>query len=129
MHQLVYLLANLAVGGAGSWPGVADPSAFPAAMTVDYIRVYLNDVTTLYGTSGPDLLAGGAGANTLIGRTGDDSYLVDNVGDGVIENAGEGTDTFFSTVHVRLSANFEHLVLQGSADLQGYGNASADTLR
>ena len=50
-------------------------------------------------------------------------------GDGVIENAGEGTDTFFSTVHVRLSANVEHLVLQGSADLQGYGNASADTLR
>jgi Ca2+-binding RTX toxin-like protein len=89
MHQRVYLLANLAVGGAGSWPGVADPSAFPAAMTVDYIRVCLNDVTTLYGTSGPDLLAGGAGANTLIGRTGDDSYLVDNVGDGVIENAAK----------------------------------------
>jgi Ca2+-binding RTX toxin-like protein len=53
-------------------------------MTIDYIRVYSNDVTTLYGTSGPDLLAGGAGANTLIGRTGDDSYVVDNVGDRVI---------------------------------------------
>jgi hypothetical protein len=26
-------------------------------MTIDYIRVYSNDVTTLYGTSGPDLLA------------------------------------------------------------------------
>jgi Ca2+-binding RTX toxin-like protein len=91
-------------------------------MTIDYIRVYSNDVTTLYGTSGPDLLAGGAGANTLIGRTGDDSYVVDNVGDRVIENAGEGTDTVFSTVHVRLSANVEHRVLQSSADLQGYGN-------
>ena len=40
MHQPVYLLANLAVGGAGSWPGVADPSAFPATMSIDYIRVY-----------------------------------------------------------------------------------------
>src|SRR3981081_2104860 len=97
-------LANLAVGGCRS---VADPAAFPAAMTIDYIRVYSNDVTTLYGTSGPDLLAGGAGANTLIGRT---RHLVDNVGDRVIENAGEGTDTVNSTVHVRGSANVEHLV-------------------
>jgi hypothetical protein len=40
----------------------------------------------------------------------------------VIENAGEGTDTVYSIVHVPLSANVEHLVLQGSADLQGYGN-------
>jgi beta-glucanase (GH16 family) len=40
MHQPMYLLANLAVGGAGSWPGVADPSAFPATMTIDYIHVY-----------------------------------------------------------------------------------------
>jgi beta-glucanase (GH16 family) len=40
MHQPMYLLANLAVGGAGSWPGVADPSAFPATMSINYIRVY-----------------------------------------------------------------------------------------
>jgi beta-glucanase (GH16 family) len=40
MHQPMYLLANLAVGGAGSWPGVADPSAFPATMSIDYIHVY-----------------------------------------------------------------------------------------
>jgi beta-glucanase (GH16 family) len=40
MHQPMYLLANLAVGGAGSWPGVADASAFPATMSIDYIHVY-----------------------------------------------------------------------------------------
>jgi serralysin len=43
----------------------------------------------VYGTSGSDLLAGSAGAHTLIGRTGNDSYVVDNVGDRVIENPGE----------------------------------------
>ena len=40
MNQPMYLLASLAVGGEGSWPGVADPSAFPATMSIDYIRAY-----------------------------------------------------------------------------------------
>jgi hypothetical protein len=30
--------------------------------------------------------------------------------------------------HYRLSANVENLVLQGTADLQGYGNSQANTL-
>jgi len=53
-------------------------------------------------------------------------YFVDNAGDIVIENAGEGTDTVFSSAHLVLSANVEYLVLQGSADLQGYGNGLAN---
>ena len=40
----------------------------------------------------------------------------------MIESAGEGTDTVYSTAHFRLSENVENLVLQGGADLQGYGN-------
>lgn len=36
----MYILANLAVGGNGSWPGAANPSVFPATMDIDYIRVY-----------------------------------------------------------------------------------------
>ena len=34
----------------------------------------------------------------------------------------------FSTAHYGLAANVETLVLQGSADLQGYGNNQANTL-
>ena len=41
----------------------------------------------------------------------------------MIENPGEGNDTVFSTAHFRLSADVEHLVLLGSAGLQGYGNS------
>ncbi len=51
-----------------------------------------------------------------------------NAGDAVVENANEGTDAVFSTTHFALSANVETLVLQGSADLQGYGNSLANTL-
>jgi beta-glucanase (GH16 family)/peptidoglycan/LPS O-acetylase OafA/YrhL len=39
MHQPMYLLLNLAVGG--NWPGVPDASTkFPAKLQVDYIRAY-----------------------------------------------------------------------------------------
>ena len=45
-----------------------------------------------------------------------------------MENANEGNDTVFSTVHHTLSANVENLILQGSADLQGYGNSGANVI-
>ena len=61
----------------------------------------------------------------MVGGAGNDIYFVDNASDAVFENANEGTDAVFSTAHFRLSANVETLVLQGSADLQGYGNAQA----
>jgi beta-glucanase (GH16 family) len=42
MHQPMYILANLAVGKPGSWPGPADGSA-SATMLIDYIRAYQFD--------------------------------------------------------------------------------------
>ena len=84
---------------------------------------------TLFGNSGNNLLDGGAGADVMLGGAGNDTYFVDNAGDVVIENAGEGNDAVFaSTVNFGLSANVETLVLQGSADLQGFGNSSANSL-
>ena len=58
----------------------------------------------------------------MLGGFGNDVYFVDNAGDRRSRTPGEGNDTVFSTAHFRLSANVENLVLQGSADLQGYGN-------
>ena len=64
----------------------------------------------------------------MLGGAGNDTYFVDNAGDVVFENASEGNDAVFSTAHYRLSANVETLVLQGNADLQGYGNNQANTI-
>jgi Ca2+-binding RTX toxin-like protein len=64
----------------------------------------------------------------MVGGAGNDAYCVDFFADAVFENAGEGTDTVYSTAHFRLSENVENLILQGSADLQGYGNASANAI-
>jgi trimeric autotransporter adhesin len=82
----------------------------------------------IYGNSGSNVLDGDAGADAMFGGAGNDSYYVDNAGDLVIENAGEGFDTVYSTAHLRLGANVETLVLQGSADLQGYGNSLANSI-
>ncbi|MEO5340557.1 MAG: putative Ig domain-containing protein [Magnetococcus sp. MYC-9] len=74
------------------------------------------------GLEGNDTLNGGAGADTLIGGPGNDTCVVDNVGDGVIENAGEGTDTVQSSVSHALGANVENLTLTGTAAINGMGN-------
>jgi Ca2+-binding RTX toxin-like protein len=93
------------------------------------LQGYGNDLAnSIVGNSGNNLLDGGAGADGMIGGAGNDAYFVDNPGDAVVENAGQGADTVYSTAHFRLSANVENLLLQGSADLQGYGNDQANTL-
>lgn len=83
---------------------------------------------TLYGFSGNDTLNGMTGADTLVGGLGDDYYIVDNVGDVVIENADEGIDTVQSSVSYTLANNVENLILTGSGALSGTGNALDNTL-
>ncbi|HET9638884.1 MAG TPA: calcium-binding protein [Allosphingosinicella sp.] len=51
---------------------------------------------TLTGQAGNDTLDGGLGADILRGGAGDDNYYVDDAGDVVEENAGEGTDLIFT---------------------------------
>ena len=61
-----------------------------------------------------NVLDGGAGADTLVGGTGNDTYVVDNAGDVVTEGAGAGTDTVQSSVTFTLGANVENLTLTGA---------------
>jgi predicted extracellular nuclease/2',3'-cyclic-nucleotide 2'-phosphodiesterase (5'-nucleotidase family) len=77
----------------------------------------------LFGNALGDVLTGGSGVDLMFGGAGDDAYFVENAGDAVVEYPGDGTDTVNTTAHYRLSANVENLVLQGSADLQAYGNS------
>jgi Ca2+-binding RTX toxin-like protein len=81
------------------------------------------------GNTGANLLDGRGGADTMTGGAGDDRYVVDNVGDQVVESAGQGIDRVSSTITFSLeSAQVEHLTLQGSADINGTGNAFANAL-
>jgi serralysin len=78
---------------------------------------------TINGLDGNDILDGGAGADTMAGGLGDDTYVVDNAGDVVTENPGEGTDLVNSSISWVLGANFENLTLTGTAAINGTGNA------
>jgi len=79
---------------------------------------------TLLGGSGNDTLTGGAGADSLNGGAGNDTY-VNPTGDTVTEAASAGTDTVQSNATFSLAAlaNVERLVLTGSANITGTGNA------
>ena len=83
---------------------------------------------TLWGGDGNDTLNGGTGADLMYGGRGDDVYNVDNVGDQVIEYAGEGVDLVNSTVSFTLGANVENLVLLGTSAINGTGNALANAI-
>lgn len=80
------------------------------------------------GNSGANTLNGAAGIDTLIGGTGDDLYYADNAGDVVVEKAGEGADTVRATISFGLADDVETLILMGSANLNGTGNAANNLL-
>jgi Ca2+-binding RTX toxin-like protein len=85
----------------------------------------------IIGNGGSDMLDGGIGApDTLIGGAGNDTYIVHNVGDVVVENPNEGIDTVQvdSLPSYTLGANVENLTHTGSNTFAGIGNALNNVL-
>ncbi len=82
----------------------------------------------LNGYEGNDVLDGGFGIDRLFGGLGNDIYIVDNIGDVVTENTGQGVDTVQSSISWTLASNVENLTLSGSAALNGTGNAAKNVI-
>jgi len=93
----------------------------------------------LTGGGAADMLNGGGGADTMEGGGGDDVYYIDHAGDIVVEGAGQGRDTVFTSISYALGGGeVEALAALGSGaiDLTGtgsadrlYGNAGKNTLK
>lgn len=85
----------------------------------------------LFGREGNDTLRGGNGsANSLFGQEGDDIYIVDAIGDSVIESVNQGVDTVRTALSsFTLRDNVENLTYTGIASFTGIGADNANTLR
>ncbi|MHB1230560.1 MAG: calcium-binding protein [Halothiobacillus sp.] len=100
--------------------GTEGADIIEGTVLVDRLRGFGGD-DTLIAKAGNDLLDGGTGADSMFGMAGDDSYVVDDVGDRVVENAGEGRDLVTSSISYTVTDNVEDLSLSGGA-LDGMGN-------
>jgi len=94
-----------------------------------------NDVIYNYSGWGEAILDGGAGADTMYGDQSRDIYVVDNVGDRVIEyfapqwdNIPNPRDEVRSSINYTLGNLLENLTLTGTAAISGTGNGAANIL-
>ncbi|MBN8455649.1 MAG: putative Ig domain-containing protein [Candidatus Accumulibacter sp.] len=113
-------LENLTLSGASAINGTGN--------SLDNVLTGNGAANTLSGGFGNDTLSGAAGADTLVGGLGNDTYVVDNSGDVITENTGEGTDLVQSSVTWTLAANVDNLTLAGSTAINGTGNSLDNVL-
>ena len=83
---------------------------------------------TLTGTGEEDIINGLAGADTMSGGLGNDTYVVDNAGDVVTENANEGIDTVQAAVDLHARCQRREPDADRQRDINGTGNALDNVL-
>jgi Ca2+-binding RTX toxin-like protein len=84
---------------------------------------------TLQGDVGNDTLDGGLDADSMAGGAGNDTYIVDNFGDIVIETLNAGNDIVQTNLaHYDLTDNVEELVYTGLDNFIGTGNGLANII-
>lgn len=114
----------------------AAPATAPTPTTLSFTGTANAD--TMNGTSGNDYINGAGGNDVMIGGKGHDTYVVDQPGDRIVENPGEGIDRVESwSRSYTLPDNVEEIVsvasygeaLTGNAlDNRITGGSGADTL-
>lgn len=83
---------------------------------------------TIIGNVGNNILDGAAGADELIGKLGNDTYIVSDAGDLVVEAVGEGVDLVKSSLaDYTLTEQVENLELLTGA-ISGTGNDLVNTI-
>ena len=85
-----------------------------------------NEVFT--GTMGADTMRGTVYGDTMTGLGGDDTYVINETHDTIVEQPGGGTDTALASVTYTLNANVENLLQQGSSNIDGTGNDLANQI-
>jgi Ca2+-binding RTX toxin-like protein len=83
---------------------------------------------TLLAGLGQDTLVAGSGLATLVGATGIDTFVINNVGDVVLDSVAGYNNVLLSSVNYTLPTNVNTLTLIGSANLTAVGNSANDSM-
>jgi Ca2+-binding RTX toxin-like protein len=115
---------------SGKWAEAGDPAKWVSGG---------KGSETLRGSDANDKMIGNGGEDTMAGGKGDDTYVVDSVGDRVVEKAGEGVDQIFLWTKAHTMADHvENLVIKLGSGAAVTGNgldnviaggAGADVIR
>jgi len=83
----------------------------------------------LYGSNAANILDGGGGADYMWGYLGDDTYVVDHVGDRIFElHPDDGIDLVLASISEVLDQYVERLTLTGTAGINGTGNGMTNRI-
>lgn len=119
----VNLATNALSGGDAQGDSIAGIEGVVGSAFADTL-VGDMDANRIEGGAGNDTLDGGGGADVMIGGADDDSYVVDNAGDQVIEAVGGGLDIVRTGLtSLTLADGVEDLSYTGSSGFAGTGNA------
>jgi len=88
-----------------------------------------NLANDIVGNSGANVLNGAGGEDRLEGGAGNDRYVVDTIGDIVVEAADGGVDRVESAASYTLGDHVENLFLTGTATVHATGNALANVIQ
>jgi len=112
--------SNIGLGNGGTGVAIGNISIARGAVIENAIGGGGND--TIIGNGVANRLDGGAGVDTMSGGAGNDQYIVDNAGDTVVESAGQGRDTVYTSVTYTLPDNFEEIAALGVVPINLFGN-------
>ncbi|HYE01014.1 MAG TPA: right-handed parallel beta-helix repeat-containing protein [Alphaproteobacteria bacterium] len=119
--------ANFTFGNS-TVPGGSTPGEQKVGTAAGDVLVGGDGPDTLIGGGGNDLLDGGGGANVLNGGADNDVYIVRTTSTQVVEAAGGGFDTVWTSVSIGLAAEAENLVMFGGANINATGNAKGNVM-
>jgi serralysin len=135
-------IENYTYIGTGTWnfTGTGDDNKIVGAAANDTLNGAQGADTllgnggndSLAGAEGHDRLDGGAGNDKMAGGSGNDTYVINAVGDVIVEAVGEGAeDRIESSISVNLQstlAEIEYIVLTGATAVNATGNGADNHL-